>query len=80
MMRNRELRKGAAAMWLDPCLQNFLIRARIAEAQRKAALRELVRQAKPSDSGARRSALIQHIVRAASTFWLKRRIERAVLP
>ena len=68
-------------MWLDMYLQNVLIRSRIAEAQREAALRRLVDQAKrPNHSGARRSPLREHVLRAASRFWPKRRIERTVLP
>jgi hypothetical protein len=68
-------------MWLDAYLQNVLIRSQIAEAQRDAALRRLVEQAKSStDSGRRRSPLREHIVRASSRLWPKRRIERTVLP
>lgn len=67
-------------MWLDMYLQNVLIRSRIAEAQREAALRRLVDQARSNHSGPRRSPLMEHVVRAASRLWPKRRIERAVLP
>lgn len=67
-------------MWLDAYLQTVLIRSRIAEAQREAALRRLVEQAQRSNhSGTRRSPLIEHFGRAASRWWPKRRIERTVL-
>ena len=68
-------------MWLDAYLQNVLIRSRIAEAQREAALCRLVEQAQRSNrSGTRRSPVTEHFVRAASRLWPKRRIERTVLP
>ena len=59
-------------MSLDMYLQNVLIRSRIDEAQREAALRRLVDQAKRSNhSGPRRSPLMEHVVRAASRLWPK---------
>ena len=68
-------------MWLDPYLQNGLIRARIAEAQREAALRRLVEQARTANpSSPRRSPLREHLVRLASRLWFTRRTERTVLP
>lgn len=68
-------------MWMDTDLESVLFRSRIAEADREAELRGLVRLAKstnPSDT--RGSALRQRIVRAASRLWSKRPIERMVLP
>lgn len=68
-------------MGLDAYLQDVLIRSQIAEAQRHAGRRHLVEQARSSNqSGTRRSALIEHLRRAASTFSSKRRVERTVLP
>lgn len=68
-------------MWLDTYLEDVLLRSRIAEAYREAERRGLVRQAKsshhPDDRGFTPG---QHIVRAASKLWPKRRIERTVLP
>ena len=68
-------------MWLDAYLQYVLIRSRIAEAQREAALRALVEQAKSSSQcRTRRSPLSEHIVRATSRLWPTRRMERTVRP
>ena len=68
-------------MWLDAYLQSILIRAQIADAQRQAALRHLVQQARASNHpGPPRPSLREHIVRSASKLWAKGRIERAVLP
>jgi hypothetical protein len=68
-------------MWLDAYLQHMLIRSRIAEARREAALRGLVEQAKSSNQGGtRRLPLTEHIMRAASRWWPTRRIERTVRP
>jgi hypothetical protein len=66
-------------MSLHPDLEGFLIRSRIADVQREAALRHLVRQAKPARPGNRAAAVVRRLVRAASVIWPSRRIERTVL-
>jgi hypothetical protein len=66
-------------MALHPDLETFLIRSRIADMHREAALRHLVRQAKPARSGNRTAAVIRSLVRAKSVIWPDRRIERTVL-
>ena len=68
-------------MWLDAYIQSALIRARIAEAQQEAALRRLAEEARTAiRSSPRRSPLRVHRVRDTARLWLKRRIERPVLP
>lgn len=67
-------------MSLDPYLENVLIRSRIADAHRQAAVRHLVRQAQPARPGSRAGALIRRVVRAAVVIWPGRRVETTVLP
>jgi hypothetical protein len=67
-------------MWLNPYLQNVLIRDRIAEAREQAARRHLVREAKRSASVTHRWEAVQRVLRAAFTLSPKHRIERTVLP
>ena len=66
-------------MSMHPDLELFLIRSRIADVHREAALRHLVRQVKPARSGNRAVAVVRCLVRAASVIWPNRRIERTVL-
>jgi hypothetical protein len=67
-------------MSLDPYLQNILIRSHIAELHREAAQRQLIRQARRSAARPRSRSIIPTLARAFSIAWLKRDIERHVLP
>jgi hypothetical protein len=68
-------------MWMDIDPEAAVVRCRIAEAYREAALRGLARQARSANhADTHGPALILRIVRAASRVWPKRRIERTVLP
>ena len=66
-------------MSLHPDLATFLIRSRIADMHREAALRHLVRQATPTRSGNRAAAVMRCLVLVASVIWPNRRIERTVV-
>jgi hypothetical protein len=66
-------------MSLHPDLETLLIRSRIADMHREAAVRHLVRQANPVRSKNRTSAVTRCLVLAASVIWPSRRIERTVL-
>ena len=66
-------------MSLHPSLETFLIRSRIADMHREAALRHLVRQANPARSKNRASGVTRCLVLAASVIWPNRRIEKTVL-
>ena len=66
-------------MSLHPELETFLIRSRIADMHREAALRQLVRQATPARSGNGAAAVMRCLVLAASVIWPNRRIEKTAL-
>jgi hypothetical protein len=63
-------------MWMDTYVQDTLIRAQIAEAQRDAALRHLLRLVKPPRSRARFGSIMRRLGHAASVPWLAQLIER----
>lgn len=66
-------------MWMDMYVQQTLIRQQIAESNRTAALRHLVRSARAA--GERRSwwATIQRFVRSAAAAWPRRPAARVAL-
>jgi hypothetical protein len=66
-------------MWTNPYVEETLIRHQIAEARRKAATRQLLREAALPKAGARLGAAVQHFIGAMSVLWLKRRNERMAL-
>lgn len=63
-------------MWMDSYVQDTLIRAKIAEAQREAALRHLLRHVKPPRARARFGSVKRRLALAASVPWLTQLIER----
>jgi len=65
-------------MWMNPYEEDTLIRHQIAEAQRDAARRQLLRDAAPANARTRPCAAIQQFIEMVSSLWLKRRNERMV--
>ena len=63
-------------MWLDPLLEDTLIRDWIAEVRRQAARRHLLGGATPAWAGSRSRAALLRLVPVAVVLRLKRRIER----
>jgi hypothetical protein len=66
-------------MWMDTYVQQTLIRQQIAEADRTAALRHLLRSAKPPRPPRPRRAVVQRLVRSAAASWRRRPAERVAV-
>ena len=63
-------------MWMDSYVQDTLIRDQIAEAQRHAARRHLLRFVKPSGTPTRFSSVIRRLAGSLSLHRLKHVMER----
>jgi hypothetical protein len=66
-------------MWMNPYVEETLIRHQIADARRKAATRQLLRDAASRKAGTRPWVAMQQFIEAMSVLALKRRNERMVL-
>ena len=65
-------------MWMNPYVEDTLIRERLAEAQREGGRRQLVRSAGSATAPRHPWAFLQHLAEAISTLWPKSGKERMV--
>ena len=66
-------------MWMDAYVQQILIREQIAESERTAAMRAMLRSAEPPRRRSPWGAVIPRLVRSAAASWRRRPAERVAV-